>query len=177
MKAGSLDFVPMKIVYRISEQDYMDACDLFRDNEKPWYRRLSRRLMPWVGAFVLAMLALYVIIVPQRDPGFVFISCVVGFFLLYCGFALRRYFRKAYRKDHRFKNDFSAEVSEQGVHIVTSFSDSQMKWNSFVRFLESETIFMVFIAEWMFRIFPKRSFAPGQADEFRTLLQRHLLSQ
>ena len=39
----------MRIVYRISEQDFMEARDLFIANEKPWYRKLSRRLLPWVG--------------------------------------------------------------------------------------------------------------------------------
>jgi hypothetical protein len=36
----------MKIVYRISEQDFMEARDLFIENEKPWYRKVSRRLLP-----------------------------------------------------------------------------------------------------------------------------------
>ena len=35
----------MKIVYRISEQDFMEARDLFIANEKPWYRKVSRRLL------------------------------------------------------------------------------------------------------------------------------------
>ena len=34
-----------RIVYRISEQDFMEARDLFIANEKPWYRKVSRRLL------------------------------------------------------------------------------------------------------------------------------------
>ena len=167
----------MKIVYRVSEQDFVGARKLFVANTKPWYRRFSRRLLPWVGASVLVIQVIYLVVEPHRDIGFVVIGFLVGFYLLYCGLALPRYFRRAYQKDHRFKHDFTAEISDQGIHIVTPFSDGQLKWNSFVRFLESNDIFMLFIAQWNFIIFPKRAFAPGETDEFRALLQRNVTPQ
>jgi YcxB-like protein len=162
----------MKVVYRVTEQDFVNARDLFVANEKPWYRRYSRRLLPWVGAVVLVTQTLYLILVPHRDIGFTLIGFLAGFYLLYCGLALRFYFRRAYRKDHRFKHEFTAEISDDGVHIVTPFSDSLVKWSGFVRFLESNEIFMVFIAPWNFIVFPKRAFDPGEAVEFRSLLQK-----
>lgn len=57
----------MKIVYRVSEQDFLDARNLFVTNERPWYRRLSRRLLPSIGAFVLAAQVWYLIAGPHRD--------------------------------------------------------------------------------------------------------------
>jgi uncharacterized membrane protein len=165
----------MKIVYRISEQDFMEARDLFISNEQPWYRRFSRYLLPWIGGSVLLVQLLYLTVVPHRDIGFTVIGFIVGFYLLDCGFALRRYFRRLYQKDHRYKHDFTAEISDQGIYIITPFSDAHMKWNSFVRYLESTDIFMVFIAQWNFIIVPKRAFAPGEADQFRVLLQRNIV--
>ena len=167
----------MKIVYRVSEQDFVDARDLFVANEKPWYRRLSRRLLPWIGAFVLAAQVFYLIVEPHRDIGLVVIGFVVGLYLLYCGLALRRYFRRAYQKDHRFKHELTAEISPEGIHIVTPFSDALVKWNGFVRFLESNNIFMLFIAQWNFIVFPKRAFAQGEVAEFRSLLQQNIASE
>jgi hypothetical protein len=164
----------MKIVYRISEHDFMEARDLFIANEKPWYRRVSRQLLPWIGGLVLLMQVFYLIVVPHRDLGFIVIGFLVGFYLLYCGFALRRYFRRLYQKDQRFKHEFAAEISEQDIHVITPFADSHMKWNGFVRFLESDDIFMVFIAQWDLVIFPKRAFAPGDEGIFRALLQHNI---
>jgi YcxB-like protein len=164
----------MKIVYRVSEQDFVSARELFVANEKPWYRRFSRRLLPWIATIVLVMQVFYLIVVPHRDIGLVVIGFLVGFYSLYCGLAFRRYFRRAYRKDPRFKHDFTAEISDQGIHVVTPFSDVQMKWTGFVRFLESKDIFMVFVAQWNFIIFPKRAFGPGETDEFRALLQQNV---
>lgn len=127
--------------------------------------------------FVLLMQVFYLIVVPHRDIGLTVIGSVVGIYLLYCGLALRRYFRRLYQKDHRYKHEFAAEISDQGIHFVTPFSEGLTKWNGFVRFLESNKIFMVFIAQWNFVIFPKRAFAPGEADEFRILLRRNVAPQ
>jgi hypothetical protein len=166
----------MKIVYRISEQDYMRAHDLFRANEKPLHRRFSRRLMPWFGALLIATQVVYLVVVSDRDPVLSIIGFIVGFFFLYCGFALRRYFRRSYQKDQRFKHEFTAEISDEGIEIVTAFSESKMKWPSFVRFLESDEIFMLFLAQWLFLIFPKRAFVAGEANQFRTMLRRNVTS-
>ena len=165
----------MKIAYRITEQDFMEARDLFIANEKPWYRKLSRVLLPWIGALVLIMQVFYLVVVPHRDIGLTAIGFLVGFYLLYCGFALRRYFRRLYQKDHRFKHEFTAEISDEGIQVITPFSNAQIKWNGLIRFLESSDIFMVFIAQWNFLIFPKRAFGPGEADEFRVALQRNVV--
>jgi hypothetical protein len=78
----------MKIVYRVSEQDFVDAYDLFAANE-PWYRRYSRRSLACFGACVLATEVYYLIEVPHWKIGLVLIGPAVGFSLLYCGFALR----------------------------------------------------------------------------------------
>lgn len=164
----------MKIVYRVTEQDFMEARDLFIANEKPWYRRLSRVFLPWIGAFVVLIQVFYFLVEPHRDFAAKVILFAIGFYMVYCGLALRLYFRRLYRKDHRFKHEFTAEVSDQGIRVVTPFSDAQMRWNGFVRFLESNNIFMVFIAQWNFLIFPKRAFAPSEADEFRAALQRNV---
>lgn len=133
-------------------------------------------MMPWVGALLIGTQVVYLVVVPDRDPVLVIIGFVVGLFFIYCGFALRRYFRRSYEEDPRFKHEFTAEISDEGIEIVTAFSESKMKWLSFVRFLESDEIFMLFLAQWLFLIFPKSAFAAGEADQFRTLLQQNVTS-
>jgi hypothetical protein len=163
----------MKIVYRITEQDYMEAHDLLAANE-PWYRRSSRRLLPWLGGLLLVTQLVYLVTGTDRNPTLLAFGFSVGAYLLYCGFALRRYFRLSYRKDKRFQQDLTADVSEDGIHVATLTADSQMKWGGFIRFLEFDKIFMLFHAQWIFNIFPKRAFTPTEADEFRELLCRNI---
>jgi hypothetical protein len=87
------------------------------------------------------------------------------------------WFRRDFQKDDRFKHEFTADISDEGIHIVTPFSDGLVKWNGFVRFLESNEIFMLCVAPWNFFIFPKRAFAQGEITEFRSLLQRKIVSR
>jgi len=164
----------MKIVYRITEKDYMEAQDLFVANE-PWYRRISRRLLPWLGGLMIAIQVVYLTTTSDNNPALVLLGLLVGLYLLYCGFALRRYFRRRYRTDKRYQHEFTAEVSEEGVKVQSENAQSQMKWSTFTRFLESDNIFMLFHAEWVFNIFPKRAFTPEETAEFRELARRSIV--
>jgi hypothetical protein len=160
----------MKITYRISETDYLKAHNLFVANEK-WYRRWSRRMLPWEGTVFVATGITSLFLTHDRlVPGFL---CLMGPYCIFCGFALRKHFRKRYRTDQRFKYDFTAHISEEGIHLVTPFEESQTKWSSIVRYLESKKIFMLFHAALIFTIIPKRAFASGETDTFRELLHRN----
>jgi hypothetical protein len=163
----------VKIVYRVTEQDYMSAHRLFAKNEPP-LRRFSRHLMVWIGVLMIIAQTLYIVVEPRAGFGVGVAGVCLGVFGVYCGFALRRHFRRSYRNNHRFRHDFNAEISEEGIEVETSSSDSRMKWASFVRFLESDEIFMVFLAQWLFLVFPKRAFAANEADQFCTLLLTHV---
>jgi YcxB-like protein len=76
----------------------------------------------------------------------------------------------------RFKHDITADISEDGVHVVTAFEESQLKWNAIVRFLESDKIFIFFYSDMIFSVVPKRAFAPSEIDPFRDLLHRKILA-
>jgi hypothetical protein len=47
---------------------------------------------------------------------------------------------------------------------------------AFIRALESDKIFMLFHAEWIFSIFPKRAFSPGEVEQFRELVRCNISS-
>jgi UDP-N-acetylmuramyl pentapeptide phosphotransferase/UDP-N-acetylglucosamine-1-phosphate transferase len=162
----------MKIVYRITEEDFMEAHDLFVANEK-WTRRMSRRTMPWMGGLILLLSIVVLSFGKDRIVGVPF--ALMGAYFLYCGFALRRFFRKLYRKDQRYQHEITADISEDGVHVVTPSADTQMKWSAIVRFLESDKIFLFFYAAWSFSVVPKRAFAPGEIESFRDMLHRKTL--
>jgi len=70
------------------------------------------------------------------------------------------------------------EVSGRDIalKIITPFSDSLSEMGGFVRFLESNDIFMLCVAQWNFFVVPKRAFAQGEVAEFRSLLRRKIIS-
>ena len=163
----------MKITYRVSEADFMDAQRLFVAHE-PWYRRRSRQILPWLGAFTILMQVFYLVKMPDDNPALATVMILVGLYMLYCGLAIKWFFRRLYRKDRRYKQDFTADVGEEGIHLVTPDVDSQVKWTSFIRVLESDRIFMLFHAQWIFNVIPKNAFGPSEMMEFRELAHRKI---
>jgi len=161
----------MQVTFRLNEQDFVDAYHLFMKST-PRHRRVIRQTMPWVGgALILLSIA---VLVTEPSATLAVLGVIFGLYMLYCGFALRRFFRNIYRKDPRFKEEFSMEASDAGVRMSSPTEDSQMKWATFIRALESDRIFMLFQAEWLFNVLPKHAFSPGDVDEFRELLRRNV---
>ena len=153
----------------------MDVQSLYLANLRPRYRRFLRRLMPWVGAFAVIIEVAYIVLVPERNLALAVVGFLIGFYLIYCGhFAIRRSARRYFRNNPHYKHDFTADISEAGVHVVTPTDDTQSKWGGFVRFLESDRIFLLFYSELTFIIFPKHAFAPGEAEQFHELLRLNI---
>lgn len=132
--------------------------------------------MPWIGGILLVTQLAYLMIVPDANRVTVGFGSAIGVYFLYCGFALRRYFRRSYRKDRRFQHDFTTDISEDGIHIAMPTAEAQLKLENFVRFLESDEIFMLFHSDLIFNILPKRAFAAAEIDLFRELLRRKITS-
>ena len=133
---------------------------------------MSRRTMPWMGASII--LSSIVIFAFGRDRFEAVPLALIGVYFLYCGFALRPFFKKLYRRDPRYRHEITADITEDEVHVVTSAADTRLKWESIVRFLESDKIFMLFYSEWSFSVVPKNAFASGEVEIFRDLLRRKI---
>ena len=159
----------MKLVYRVTEDDFMEARRLAVANEK-WIRRTFRRINPWLGGFVMVLgIGVFVL---TREVVNLFI-CVFGGFMLYAtGLAPTWNSRKRYRNDRRFHTDITTEISVNGLHVVMSGTASDVQWNAIIRSLESDKIFMLFFAEGIFMIIPKRAFAPSDVAAFSDMLHR-----
>jgi hypothetical protein len=113
----------------------------------------------------------------RGDEPFVTVAfALMGAYFVYCGFALKRLFRQRFRKDRRFQHDVTADISEEGVHVVTDFEDTHLKWSALLRFLESDRIFMFFHSELIFSVVPKRAFGAGEIEPFRELLRRKIVA-
>jgi hypothetical protein len=163
----------MRLVYKVSEDDWAEAYRLFVVNEKPT-RRMSRRIMPWMGGL---MILLSIIILASDKEAFGALPFgLMGIYFVYCSFALRRFFRKLYKKNRELQHEITADVSEESVHVITSLSDTHLQWKAIIRFVESDKIFMFFYSEWTFSIVPKRAFTADDIGPFRELLRRKILT-
>lgn len=72
------------------------------------------------------------------------------------------------------QHQFTADISEDGVHLESPDFDANLKWGLYLRFLESDRVFLLYQTNRMFNLFPKAAFAKGEVDEFRQLARRKL---
>jgi hypothetical protein len=93
--------------------------------------------------------------------------CCFGLFMdCTCGV----FFRNLHKKYTRSNREITADFSEEGIHLTPSSTDTQLRWDSFMRYLESEQTLIFFYSKRKFIFVPKRVFAPGEIEALHILL-------
>lgn len=147
----------MQIRYRITAADYNEANS-----------RLMRSAQIF-GAVIILAGALVGITNPQgvtQNPIPIIVAPVFGLFLI---FGWRLSASRAYKADKRLQREYSATIGESIVEVECETGRTEYRWSSFVRFLETKNLFLLYQAPRVFNLFPKRSFSPGDAEAFRQL--------
>jgi len=166
----------MKISYCITREDYVDAQKLHRSKSPRAFVRaivLAGKVLAGLGFLTLLVLAVVV-----RDPKLW--SSLAPLIVLLVAWALVMLvlvpfsWRRSFANDRRLQNEFTANISEEGIHLQSSDFDANLKWALYLRFLESDRIFLLYQTNRMFNLFPKSAFAAGEIDEFRQLVRRKL---
>jgi hypothetical protein len=166
----------MKITYHITREDFIDAQKLHRSKSPSAFVRaivLIGKIL--VGASVLVLIVLAAV---DRDrklwsnlaPLIILLALWSLALLVWVPFNWRR----CYAKDRRLQHEFTANISEDGVHLQSSDFDANLKWSLYLRFLESDRVFLLYQTNRMFNLLPKAAFGPGEIDEFRELARRNL---
>ncbi|MEA2734834.1 MAG: YcxB-like protein [Humisphaera sp.] len=94
-------------------------------------------------------------------------------------FFVFRYMRRRYLKtweDTRWiHRPQSMTIDESGLTFTEPTAARRLSWDHFVRFGETENLFLLFSSEYSAEFIPKRIFATAaEADQFRALLARHV---
>ena len=107
---------------------------------------------------------------PKQNAGAI-LPILIGLFFL---FGSRLSIRRSFRQDNRLQQPFEAVVSQDGIDISSQTGSSKYAWSAFTRYAESRNLFLLYQAPKIFNVFPKRAFAPGEEESFRSLLSERL---
>jgi hypothetical protein len=166
----------MKITYHITREDFIDAQKLHRAKGPSTVVRAIRLSAKMLAVAIFLILLAWAVISgdrrlwPSLAPLFILGVMWALIFWVWAPF----YWRRSYAKDRRFQHQFTADISEDGVHLESLDFDANLKWPLYVRFLESDRIFLLYQTDRMSNLFPKSALAPGEIEEFRQLLRRKL---
>lgn len=152
----------MRVAYKLSENDLIEAQG---KHGGAW----SKALPVFGSLLILAGLG-SIALDPKQNAGAI-VPILVGLFFV---FGLRLRIRQSFRQDNRLQQPFEAVVSQDGIDISSQTGSSKYEWSAFIRFAESKNLFLVYQAPKVFNVFPKRAFAPGEVESFRSLLSERI---
>jgi YcxB-like protein len=152
----------MRVTYKLSEDDLIEA--------QGRHGGLRTKAIFVFGLLLILAGLGSIALNPKQNAGAI-LPILIGLFFL---FGSRVSIRRSFRQDNRLQQPFEAVVSQDGIDISSPTVSSKYAWSSFTRYVESKNLFLVYQAPKVFNVFPKRAFAPGEEESFRSLLSERV---
>jgi YcxB-like protein len=81
----------------------------------------------------------------------------------------------AFRREPKFRDDYSVTFSPEGIHFRTAHIDSQLQWSLYSRALVDGHSYVLYYGSHQFTVIPKRVFeSSNQQQAFERLLTQHI---
>jgi hypothetical protein len=153
----------MEIRYDITAADHLEMV-------KAVHAKLGPRLLKIAicGATILFVFLAF----PNSDSGFKIISAAVlgslAFVQLTIPYIIHR---RVYFRNPRLFATRTVLLNEDGLVSDSDLAHTEIKWNLFEGFKETENLFLTFQGRHVVGIIPKRAFPEEKLKEFRDLLR------
>ena len=154
--------------FRYAESDYVRAM------RAHYASQLRLRLDIPVTVVVLGIGVYLLRSTDQYWLGLVCIVLVAAFALLLIA-AFTVIPRLAFRREPKFRDEYSLTFSPEGIHFRTQHIDSQLEWSLYTRALIDVHSYVLYHGTRQFTVIPKRVFqSPEQQDAFKQLLTQQI---
>ena len=158
----------INLSFRYAERDYVRAV-------RAHYASHLRLRLDIVVTIVLAGIGVYLWHSPGQ--GWLGLACVVlavSFALILIA-AFTIIPPLAFRREPKFRDDYSLTFSPDGIHFCTAHIDSQLQWSIYSRALIDNHSYVLYYGSRQFSVIPKRVFqSVEQQQAFEQLLTQHV---
>jgi hypothetical protein len=137
--------------FRYSELDYVRAV-------RAHYASRLRLKLDAVVAVVTALLGVYLWQSPGSRGWGIGLVCLSVVFVLVLAAAFGVIPRLVFRREPKFRDEYSLTFSPDGIHFRTSHIDSQLQWSMYSRVLIDPHSFVLYHGTHSFTVIPKRIF-------------------
>jgi hypothetical protein len=157
----------VNLSFRYAEQDYVRAV-------RSHYA--SRLRLPLDVAVIVGVAVLGAYEWRSGSHGFgIALLCVSGMFALMLVAAFAVIPTIAFRRQPKFRDDYSLSFSPQGIHFQTAHIDSDLKWGIYTSALVDANSFILYYGSQQFTVVPKRVFQDvSQRQTFEQLLVQNV---
>jgi len=157
----------VNLSFRDAEQDYVRALRAHYAGRV----RLPRDIAVIVGVAIIGGYEWR-----SGSHGFGIISlCLTGFLALILVAAFAIIPSVAFRRQPKFRDEYSLSFSSEGIHFRTIHIDSDLKWGIYTWALVDPYSFILYYSPQQFTVVPKHVFqSPSQRQAFEQLLRRNV---
>lgn len=164
----------MTINFQFILEDYQDAFRAHMRKGASLSTRWTLKIIT-VAGFLLVAMGIVLVAAGQRNLSTWLTPALIGCMWIWIG--MGRYPRAAksqFTKNPMLQQPRTIEISADGVKTDAGVASSDMRWQAYLRFLESDKVFLLYTSPACFVIIPKRVLQPFQTDELRQILQTHI---
>ena len=140
-----------------------------------------RRVFALLGiGIILLALAVFAWTVVQavrggpRSVRFVLLAAVMGLGSVLVSWVLLSYYprlvKRAYSQQKALHGPIQVHVDETGVQVHTDFVNAVSPWSHYLKWKESERIFLLYQTNTLFQVFPKRCMDAQSIEGLRGIL-------
>jgi hypothetical protein len=164
----------MQVTYELTQKDFLDSFIAHRNRSA--LRKWSLRLVVGI-VFVFAAVGLLALVVrpnPQSLLNFgPALALAAGWTILFWA-TPRLAARKQFTKQPGAQGQKTLLLDPLGLHWRWNGGSADVEWKHFIRILEGQSQFLLYLSPACFNIVPKRAFTAEQLSEFRALLAQNL---
>jgi YcxB-like protein len=161
--------------YQLTEDDYVNACTTHCRNAGLGKKLLSYTL-PFVGvaSIILGAATARSLSREGEDWTLSLVFVVVGISWLICHFIRPWRMRRSFRRDPRFKTPTKVVIGGSEWRVTTATTEALFKHGTFVKAVETDSLFLLYHSSIMFNVIPKRDVTPDQQVQIASFLDREL---
>ena len=163
-----MDSLPIGLTFRYSERDYVRALR----------SHYASHLRLWLDVFLIAVfvvLGVYVWFL----PGLLWLSiCCFGVSGIFALTLIAAFFiipPLVFRREPKFRDEYSITFSPECIHFNTAHIDSRLQWDLYSRALVDRHSYVLYHGTRSFTVIPKRTFQSSEQQEtFEKLLTERI---
>jgi hypothetical protein len=160
----------MEIRYQRNFNDYQEA--FAAQQTKPLGRKMAFALF-WCVIYVLGSAALVSLGMKQAYAMMTVIVCTLisglGFYVI------RPYWlRRDFNRHPNFARPVQMQIDDAGLESESEVWVGRAKWGAYVKYSETENLFLLYLGARLVEAIPKRAFSGEQMEEFRRLVRTKL---
>lgn len=161
---------------------YSTVTRSFRYLERDYVRAMrahyaTRCRLPWDIVAMVVLIGTGTYLCWSQGPDWLGVGClVVGIaFALVLIAAFVVIPPLAFRREPKFRDDYTLTFSPEGIHFHTAHVDSQLQWSLYSRALVDAHSYLLYYGNHQFTVVPKRVFqSDEQQQAFEQLLTQHI---